>query len=216
MIVKICGITTIDDARAAIELGATMIGFVFAPSPRRIDPQAAGEIVRSLTKENISHNVQFAGVFVNETKHNVEAIVREAKIDYAQIHGDENAEYCNKLNIHWYRALRIVKEEDVSSKIRNLQCDRVLIDAAVNGSYGGTGITIDTDTARDAVRIIKSAGKKAIVAGGINPLNVGKVIQEICPDGLDISSGVEESPGKKSVEKMWMLFNEISHYKRTI
>jgi len=205
--VKICGITRLEDARLAVSLGADEIGFVFAPSPRRIEPEAARAIVQALRGEGRMPRFRAIGVFVNETANAMRDILAFAGLDAAQIHGDEGPEACAALGFPWYRALRIGSVSEARDQVKAAWgCPRLLVDASVPGSYGGTGRTVATWAAIAARALAKESGKEFFVAGGASPISVPSFVLSLHPDGIDASSGVEDGPGLKSPEKLEAFF----------
>jgi phosphoribosylanthranilate isomerase len=208
--VKICGLTNYEDARLALELGADLIGFVLAASPRRVSPAGAGAIVARLRKEGRLEGRGTVGVFVNEDPAVMARAMEEAGLDAAQVHGDEGPADCAALGFPWYRALRIGSAEEARRKLAApWPCARLLADARSASAYGGTGEPIGLEAslaARDAAR---GQGKEFFLAGGIASHNVSGILRTIAPDGIDLSSGVEESPGRKSRERLERLFEEL-------
>jgi phosphoribosylanthranilate isomerase len=188
--VKICGITNYEDASVAVRLGANALGFIFAHSPRQIAPQKARDIISA-----IPPFVKTVGVFVNEGQ----AAIREVKhccgLDLVQLHGDESADFCHALMPYTIKALRIKDESSLHSiptyhgKVRAL-----LLDTYSSEKVGGTGKTFDWDL---AVKI-KKLGIPLILSGGLGPLNIRPAIKTVRPYAVDVNSGVEEHPGKKS------------------
>lgn len=210
MKVKICGITSYEDARLALELGADLIGFVLASSPRRIEPRAVGGIVGRLRAEGLLTGRGTVGVFVNESPAAIARALSEGGLDAAQIHGDEAPEDCAALPFPWYRALRIGSASDATAKIgAGWACGRILADALSASGYGGTGSSIAEEAARAARDAARALGKEFFLAGGIGPHNAALIAAAVGPDGIDVCSGVEESPGKKSREKLELLFSEL-------
>jgi len=202
--VKICGTTNLEDAQAAVDAGADALGFVFAESPRRIEPAVAGEIVQSLPER-----IEKVGVFVNETAERIREVVEEAGLTAVQLHGYETLDVPAKLKaepgsprdlqvIHAYPMRRLLEGEVL---VNFWTFDRVLFDTAVEGKRGGTGQTWDwewgkamIETVRDRVRIV--------IAGGLTPANVANAIRTLRPWGVDVVSGVERELGKKDHEKV--------------
>jgi len=205
--VKICGITNIADAELAVRLGADYLGFVFAPSPRQVSPQEAAAILDELAYLRLRDAVKVVGVFVNEGEDVLKEIIWQTGIDQVQLHGDEDPQTVNSYTFSWYKALRVASPGDVTS--RSWQCPRLLIDTRIEGLYGGTGQTVPLDLARRARDRIKESGQEFFLAGGITPDNVSRLITAVQPDGIDVSSGIEETKGKKSAGKMKRLFSEI-------
>lgn len=208
--VKICGLTSYEDARLALELGADLIGFVLAASPRRVSPARAGAIVARLAGEGRLEGRGTVGVFVNESPRAMERAMEEAGLDEAQLHGDESPEDCAALGFPWYKALRIGSAEAARSAIAaSWPCARLLADALSASAYGGTGESIGLEAALAARDAARERGKEFFLAGGIAPHNVARVLRSIAPAGIDVGSGVEESPGRKSRERLERLFAEI-------
>jgi phosphoribosylanthranilate isomerase len=213
MKVKICGITNYDDAARAIELGASMIGFIFAQSPRLVSPVDVSNILERLYEKGLLAKVKTAGVFVNESPRVMESIMRDTDLSFAQIHGDDSATLTATYTFPWYRALRIGAEYDFDRIApeggAEWKCPIILADAYVKGIYGGTGMSINADTARYVKEKVHAAGKEFFIAGGITPENAAEFVRVVAPDGIDVSSGVESEPGKKSKEKMEKLFAAV-------
>ena len=213
--VKICGITAFEDAALALELGADEIGFVFAPSPRRISPETVASILERLHGAGLLHFAGTVGVFVNEEPGTMARIVESLDLSAAQIHGDESPETCAAFAFPWFRALRIASAEEAEARCAaSWACRRILVDAAAAGAYGGTGRRVGSETARAAAEATRRAGKAFFLAGGIGPDNVAEVVRGLAPDGIDISSGVEETPGRKSRQKLERLFAELRRVDR--
>lgn len=192
MLVKICGITTLEAAQAAAECGADLIGFVFAPSRRRIDPAAAADIVAKFPA------VRRAGVFVNQPLAEVQAITAQCRLDFIQLHGDETADYCRAMPKPVIRAIRVGADFQLAALANGPDCDYVLLDTLVTGQYGGTGVSFDWQKlAQQLVR----PGKPFLLAGGLTVENVAQAIHVLNPDGVDVSGGVETA-GCKDPDKI--------------
>ena len=199
--VKICGITNLEDAQAAFEMGADMLGFNFYPeSPRYIQPEEAIRIIRKLPTF-----VDSVGVFVNAPLEEIKAVAEKGYLNWIQLHGDETPEFCNRVqfaNIRTIKSLRVKTEEDVL-KTKDYYTYAVLLDAFSTGAYGGTGKRFNWGW-------VKSLPKRVFLAGGITPENVAEAIRTGVY-GLDICSGIESAPGKKDPDKMQRLFDAIRH-----
>ncbi len=199
--VKICGITNYEDAKAAMDMGADLLGFNFYPeSPRYIAPEEAAKIVNKLPA-----SIDIAGVFVNSTVEQVREVMELCQLNWVQFHGDETAEFCESfvsLNVKTMKAIRVKDQEDIK-KAEEYFTDAILLDAFHPEKYGGTGVTFDWN-------IVGHIGKRIFLAGGINPDNVISAI-ELGVYGVDICSGIESEPGKKDHEKMRKLFDNIRH-----
>lgn len=196
--VKICGITNEDDAKAAVDAGADALGFVFyLESPRYILPHTAGRIARSLPPF-----VTTVGLFVNEAPERVNRCMEEMGLSVAQLHGDEPAAICRRIRWPVVKAVRVECEED----LREMAAYRVtafLLDARVQGLYGGTGKPLPWDVAIKAKRY-----GRIMLAGGLTPENVAEAVRKVRPYGVDVSSGVEASPGRKDHRKLERFIRE--------
>jgi len=196
--VKICGITTVEDALACVESGADALGFVFYPkSKRAVTPQ----VVRKIT-QNLPPFVSKVGVFVNEDPRDILEIMSYANLDYAQLHGDETPEMCEYVGAsRVIKAFRLKDDSSVQEVKNYLKVVRaILVDSYSEVSYGGTGRRADINLILKVKEI--ASGVPLIVSGGLNPENVATVIREVEPYAVDVSSGVEKSPGVKDWEKV--------------
>lgn len=194
--VKICGITSAEDAAVAVEAGADALGFVFyRKSPRYIEPLLAKQIIMSLPPL-----VTPVGVFVNEEQQMVRNLMDDCGLALAQLHGNESAAYCQELGRPVLKALR-VKDRSSFLALAEFQgragVRGFVLDAFSDQAYGGTGQVIDWQLAAE---VAKAA--HILLAGGLTPDNVEKAIQSVQPYGVDVSSGVEREPGKKDHEKV--------------
>jgi phosphoribosylanthranilate isomerase len=216
--VKICGIRNAFDAELALSLGATELGFVLAPSPRRVEPEVVRSIVEALRGSPKLPAFSAVGVFVNERSDTMRDIISYSGLDIAQIHGDESPSDCESFDFPWYRALRIGSAADAERlDHERWGCRRILVDASVKGAgYGGTGASIGTWGTLAARARARGQGKEFFVAGGVKPENVASFVYSFSPDGLDVSSGVEESPGKKSQVKLEAFFGELAKAKAAV
>lgn len=202
--VKICGITSLKDARSAIEAGADMLGFNFyRPSPRFIEPADVKKIVESLRGEIESRELTMVGVFVNqESAEDVVDIVDEAGLNAVQLHGDESVEFCatlrqllnGKLLI---KALRVT-DTFAPADAQRYAADAIMLDAFHLEMRGGTGHTFDWTIARLARELVP----RLFLAGGLSPENVAEAILEVEPFAVDACSSLESGPGRKSAERM--------------
>lgn len=199
--VKICGITNIEDAEAAIRFGADALGFIlYGKSPRYIDPVHAGRIMRALPPFVVK-----VGVFVNETLEEVRRIREEASLDRVQLHGDETPEYCKKLGGGVIKAFRIRALSDIE-RLAPYNLSAYLLDTYKEGVPGGTGETFNWEIAVEA-----SLERRIILSGGLNPGNVGAAVKTVRPYAVDVSSGIEALPGKKDLEKMKKFIEEAKN-----
>ncbi|HEX6185933.1 MAG TPA: phosphoribosylanthranilate isomerase [Pyrinomonadaceae bacterium] len=200
--VKVCGITNLEDALAALEAGAEMLGFNFyARSPRYVTPADARRVV-----ERLPEGVECVGVFVNESApEEVERFAREACVGAVQLHGDETPEFCRALReLTTIKALRVGPGYTAESAAR-YPTDAVLLDAYVAGEWGGTGHTFDWSLARRT----REAVPRLFLAGGLRPDNVAEAVAAVRPYAVDVCSGVETSPGRKSLPLMRRFVEQV-------
>ena len=190
--IKICGITNKEDALEAAHLGVDALGFVFAPSPRRVIPGMVQEIA-----ELLPPFISRVGVFVNEEKEKVEKIVNSCHLTTLQFHGEESSSYCRGFREEIVKAFSI-KDASVLGKISKYEVDAYLLDSYSPSRHGGTGKTFDWDIARK----IKEFGIPIILSGGLDPDNVKEAIERVRPYAVDVGSGVEAREGKKDPEKL--------------
>lgn len=189
MFIKICGTTSEDDALLAVAMGADAVGFVFAPSPRQIAPQMAGDIIKRLPPEIVT-----VGVFRDEAPGRVVEICQMAGVRVAQLHGRETAE-----QTHWVRARvgQVIKAFPAGSRrvsgAAEYRADALLLDAP----HPGSGEVFDWAFAQEV-----PVGQRLIVAGGLTSDNVAGAIARTHPWGVDVVSGVEASPGRKDPVKL--------------
>lgn len=194
--VKICGITELITALYSAEAGADAVGFVFAPSIRRITPEAA-----RLISIELPPKVLKVGVFVNSPIKEVQQIIKFCSLDIVQLHGEESQEYCRNVNSKVIKAFNV--QSPLFSLIDSYPVDAVLLDACLPGKAGGTGKVFDW-------KILESLNrsKPMILAGGLNQFNVKEAILSVRPNGVDVSSGVETNQ-KKDPEKIRRFINLV-------
>jgi len=193
-VVKICGITTMTDARAAVKAGADCLGFNFyAKSPRCIDANVCMKITDMLAREHSA--VLKIGVFVNMPVLQILAVMQSCQLDLAQLHGDEGSDVLRQLGQRAFKAYRGIPAT-VNGYVR-VEPPACLVDASVKGAYGGTGITADWSAAAQL-----AARVPLFLAGGLTPDNVADAIRQVKPWGVDTASGVESRPGVKDAGKM--------------
>jgi phosphoribosylanthranilate isomerase len=206
--VKICGVTRLEDARLAVELGASALGFNFyRPSPRSVSPAAAAAIIRTLPPFVVA-----VGVFADEADaEHVAAVAREARVAAVQLHGPRLLAVDGKLRE--YPVIRAVAVRDgfKLEELTGLAASAFLLDAFDPQLIGGTGKTIDWALAREAKRF-----GPVILAGGLTPENVGQAIREVRPFAVDVASGVESAPGKKDAAKLRAFFAAVEEANREI
>jgi phosphoribosylanthranilate isomerase len=188
---KICGITRLTDALHAVREGATAVGFVFVTtSPRVVRREVAAEIVAALPR-----TMTTVGVFVNATVDEIRATIRETGISTVQLHGDEQPSYADVLDRPIIRSVTLDNVVDVASE---WPLDTtLLLDKADPVRRGGTGEAVDWERAAIVAR-----ERRTILAGGLTPANIEEAIMTVRPFGVDVSSGVEASPGVKDFTKV--------------
>lgn len=190
MLVKICGITNLEDARMAVAAGADALGFNFWPQSRRyIAPLVARTIIDELPADILT-----VGVFVNEASTlRVEQIADEARVSALQLHGDESPEYCEALNNRYVIKVLGVDADFVPEAALDYHVQAIMLDAADKKTRGGTGRKIDWSIARRTRELVS----KLFLAGGLGPENVAESIATVHPYAVDACSALEISPGKK-------------------
>ncbi len=189
--IKVCGITNLKDALFAHSLGVDMLGFVFAKSERKLTPEDASKIIDEIPPSTLT-----VGVFVNETEKKVREALEFCGLDLLQFHGDESPSYTLKFREQVIKSFRI-KDKNSLKIIPDYKVSAYLLDTYSSKEFGGTGETFNWDLAVEA----KKFGP-IILAGGLNPDNVEEAIQKVQPYAVDVSSGVESSPGKKDKKKL--------------
>ena len=188
--VKICGITNAADAGHAAREGADALGFIFAKSPRRVEPRTVKKIVAA-----VGPFVATIGVFVDESEEKMLRTAEHCGLSGIQLHGNENSRTVRRLQVRGFRvikAFRAGEGMDVG-QINETPADAVLFDTAHSGKFGGTGVSFDWSCLKNV-----NARVPWIVSGGLNPVNVKKLLSIFRPYGVDVSGGVEKTPGKKS------------------
>jgi phosphoribosylanthranilate isomerase len=202
--IKICGIKTAEQALAAAEFGADFIGMIFTRSPRQITPAQANKIVEAIKKDPPA-TPEVIGVFVNTPAYIVNRIAEFCHLDYVQLSGNENIDYCKELRPPFLKVTKIshyVKSEQVCSELAawskffSNRKHIFLLDAYDIDKYGGTGKQLDWDIAKPIAEQFK-----VIIAGGLTPKNVPEAINKVRPWGVDVSSGVE-TEGEKDMDKI--------------
>lgn len=192
--VKICGITSVEDALAAVEAGADALGFMFyPPSPRNLTPEAAREIIGALPPF-----VARVGVFVDATADEIRRTIAASGIDTLQLHGRETPEFCAAWSPYpVLKAFRVRGPESLEA-LPAYRGHSWLLDSYVAGALGGTGQTFSWELAADAVR----RGGRVVLAGGLTADNVADAVRAVRPWGVDVSSGVESAPGRKDAARV--------------
>ena len=202
--VKICGTTNLEDALLAAEAGADALGFIFAESPRRIEPELAGQIMARLPA-----GIEKVGVFVNASLQDIGSIAETTGITRIQLHGDEDVVFLRSL-AERLPALKLTKVVRVNAglaeslaRVNGAAVDSILLDSGSAERPGGTGKPFDWQTAKETIaKASLGSNVRWIIAGGLTPENVGAAIRRFNPWGVDVVSGVELSAGKKDRGKL--------------
>lgn len=193
--IKICGIRRLEDAWAAVEAGADMLGFNFHPESKRyIDPGACARITSALRQQHPA--VQLVGVFVNASANHIRHTLGACGLDLAQLSGDEPAELCVELGGRAFKAFHGVPRRGIDNYARG-QAPAFLVDGQADGAYGGTGIAADWAETCELARTYP-----LLLAGGLRPENVAQAVRQVRPWGVDVASGVESTPGEKDAGKI--------------
>lgn len=200
--IKICGITRVEDAQLAAELGAHAIGLVFHPgSPRAISFDAAARIAAALPAF-----ISVVGLFVNADPANIRRAIAEVPLDLLQFHGDESPADCSLHGRRYIKAIRMAPGVDLVKCATDFhQSAGLLLDAHVQGAWGGTGQRFDW------ARVPAGLSRPVVLSGGLNPNNVAQGIRAVRPAAVDVSSGVESAPGIKDPEKLKQFIREAQH-----
>ncbi len=221
--IKICGTTNPEDAAAAVEAGADALGFIFAPSPRRVDPITARTIVQGLPPE-----VDKVGVFVNEPLPQVRELVEAVGLTAAQLHGDEDPDYAHQLRaeVTQHRTrFRVFKTLAITPGFEGL-LRRFLADPAPDGllldsppgdndaARGGTGRSFDWNRAAEFLPGVPER-VRIVLAGGLQPSNVAQALQQVRPWGVDVCTGVEREPGRKDPLKIMAFVHAVRAAERS-
>ncbi|MBZ0169343.1 N-(5'-phosphoribosyl)anthranilate isomerase [Candidatus Methylomirabilis lanthanidiphila] len=191
--VKICGITSRDDAWAAVEAGADALGFIFVEgTPRYIEPEAAAAIIAQLPPF-----VTTVGVFIDRTPEEIERIVRVCGLSLIQLHGQESPDGCSRLHAPFIKAIRVQGERDLEAIDCYPQARAFLLDTYAADRPGGTGRTFPWEIAARAAQ-----RATIILSGGLTPKNVALAVRQVRPYAIDVCSGVEAAPGRKDYHKV--------------
>jgi phosphoribosylanthranilate isomerase len=204
--IKICGTTSLGDARLAAEAGADAVGFVFAPSPRRVTAKQVAEITPYLPAA-----VEKIGVFVDAPFEEIEATVRDSGLTGVQLHSSAGPELAAQLKDCFGDGLRVLRvvhfgadaAAQAASIDRDPNVDAVMVDSRTAAAVGGTGVAFDWPAARKTLFQNADARKlRRVAAGGLTPANVAQAIATLRPWGVDVVSGVEAAPGRKDAAKV--------------
>ncbi len=189
--VKICGVSTLPDARAAADAGAWAIGVNFWPKSRRFVDTAAAKAIA----DELGGSLPVVGVFVDADRSHIEEIVRRVPLDMIQLHGDESPEDCDGWGVPVIKAIR-VRDRSTWEEAVSYPAEYLLADAFVPGAPGGTGVRVGTDLLGEFGR------DRLVLAGGLDPDNVAEAIRSVRPFAVDVASGVESAPGRKDHDKI--------------
>ena len=191
--VKICGITSVEDALAAARAGAHAVGLVFyAPSPRCVAPAKAAEIIRALPPF-----VTTVGLFVDPREEEVRATLAKAPVQLLQFHGSEAPAFCRLFGRPYVKGVRMKPEVDLIQYARDYHdAKALLLDAYVEGMHGGSGAAFDWTL------IPRGLPLPVILSGGLTPRNVADAVRSVRPSAVDVSSGVESAKGVKDAQKI--------------
>lgn len=189
--VKICGLTRLSDVRDAVAAGAGLLGFVFASSPRRLEPEQAAALM-----SEVPPGIRCAGLFLNQPRADVMRVLSIAELDLLQFHGDEDNAFCRSFGLPFVKAIAMGRDVAVSDPGQGYpDALALLFDSHAPGCPGGTGQVFDW-------KQLRPTGREVWLAGGLTPENVGRAIREVRPQVVDVSSGVEQAPGVKDPERM--------------
>jgi len=192
--IKICGITNLEDALQAADLGADAVGFIFyRGSPRNISPETAAAII-----DKLPPFLTRVGVFVDKSIEEIEEIARFCGLDAVQLHGDQQPEVIDNLRINTIKSIRLRSGDDLNQLANYGRVYAFLLDTFDEREFGGTGKTFNWQWAVDA----KKFGRPIILSGGLTPENVTEAVRLAKPAAVDVSSGVESVPGKKDYQKL--------------
>lgn len=196
--VKICGLTRAEDVAAAVEAGADAVGFVFTKSPRQVSADTAKRLVNYVPEGVLS-----VGLFLNQGRSEVERVVNSVPLDVLQFHGSESERECDVFDLPWLKA--VAMESFESARRAELDFPNamgLLLDSHTAGKRGGSGKVFDWS-------LFQPVSKPVWLAGGLNTGNVGQAIRIVKPYAVDVSSGVEESPGIKDAKRMMAFVNAV-------
>jgi phosphoribosylanthranilate isomerase len=203
--VKVCGNTSLSDAQIAVDAGADAVGFVFAPSPRRVTAEQVAAITPQLPA-----TIEKIGVFVDSSFHEIAAAIRLSLLTGVQLHSEAGSEVVQQLRAHFGPQLRILRVvhfgpdavDHAAALAHDPNIDGILIDSRTATAVGGTGIAYDWSVASQTLFQNTGARLHRIAAGGLNPDNVAEAIATLAPWGVDVVSGVESAPGRKDPAKV--------------
>ena len=196
--IKICGITNMEDGLKAASLGVDAVGFIFAPSLRRVEPDTAKKIIQVLPEFLLK-----IGVFVDEELGDVERVARHCGLHILQLHGKESPEYCQRVSRQVFKTIHI-KDLESLKDMEPYDDVSILLDTYSPVQAGGTGTAFPWEIA-----LVAKEKRDFILSGGLHPLNVREAILKVKPWGVDVCSGVETNPGEKDLLKMQEFVKEV-------
>lgn len=197
--IKICGITNLEDAIMAVELGADALGFIFTPKSQRfITADRAEKIISQLPPF-----IKTVGVFVNQPAEEIKKILKRSKFDLVQLHGNESSTFCNNFNQKILKAIHVKNKNDLF-KMTEYKVSAFVLDTKVEGMFGGTGKTFNWDIAIEAKKL-----GPVILSGGLSPNNVAEAVEKVKPYAVDVATGVEVQPGIKDPDKLSMFIKAV-------
>ena len=189
--IKICGLTRVEDVSSAVEAGADAVGFVFTESPRRISTDIAIQLVNCVPNDVLS-----VGLFLNQERSEIDRVINSVPLDVLQFHGSETEQECMAFDLPWLKAVAMENSESARQAERDFpNAMGLLLDSHKTGKRGGSGKVFDWSFSRPV-------SKPVWLAGGLNPENVAEAIRIVNPYAVDVSSGVEESPGIKDTARI--------------
>ena len=205
--VKICGITNFDDAELAVTAGANYLGLNFFPDSARFLELNQATLLVEKIKTNFPE-VGLVGVFVDELAEKIQQTTEICELDILQFHGNESPEFCAQFDLPIWKAFRVRNENSFEDLQQFLHLDGIVLDAFKKGHFGGTGQTFDWQM----IHKIRDELPNFILAGGLNPKNIRKAVEQLQPNIVDLASGVElaNDPRKKDPEKIQALFVELA------
>jgi phosphoribosylanthranilate isomerase len=196
--IKICGLTRVEDVKSAIEAGADAVGFVFTKSPRRVSAETAIELVNYVPK-----GVLRVGLFLNQDRSEIGQVVNSVPLDILQFHGSETERECSAFDLPWLKAVAMENAESARQAERDFpNAMGLLLDSHTAGKRGGSGRVFDWSLSRPV-------SKPVWLAGGLNAENVARAISIVKPFAVDVSSGVEASPGIKDAIRIMAFVNAV-------
>ncbi|MFC1775899.1 phosphoribosylanthranilate isomerase [Pseudomonadota bacterium] len=199
--VKICGLTRVEDVKSAIEAGADAVGFVFTRSPRRISVETATRLVNYVPK-----GVLRVGLFLNQDRSEIRKVVSSVPLDVLQFHGSETEQECNAFGLPWLKAVAMENAESARQAERDFpNAMGLLLDSHTAGKRGGSGNVFDWTLSRPL-------SMPVWLAGGLNADNVARAIRIVRPFAVDVSSGVEVSPGIKDTSRMTAFIKAVREF----